>query len=128
MIRKTVPLHIDPRGYKVLVYPDQVDEVETFKESVIYKVDMRPEKQKAADNQSGTVVAVGKMAWRAFDRRAEDWEPWAKVGDRVLYTKYGGKYVKDHVTGIEYILLNDEDISAERTEEAIREVEIDVSE
>lgn len=124
--KKIVPLHIDPKGFKVLVYPDKVDNVEKFENSVIEKVDLRPERQKVAEEQSGTIVAIGAMAWKAFDRGAPDWTPWAEVGDKVLFTKYGGKWVKDHITGVEYILLNDEDISAIRTPYAIREVEIDV--
>lgn len=59
---------------------------------------------------TGKVVAVGNTAWKAFDGDLPDWEPWAKVGDTVIFAKYGGKFIT--VKEQTYILVNDEDIQA----------------
>ena len=52
------------------------------------------------------------MAWKAFDRADPHWKPWANVGDTVIYTKYGGKFVTDPDTKERYVVLNDEDVTA----------------
>ena len=36
--------------------------------------------------------------------------PWAKVGDHVMYSRYGGKRIEDPETGKEVILLDDGDV------------------
>lgn len=64
---------------------------------------------------TGKVVAVGDTAWRAFDGDDPNWKPWAKVGDVVIFAKYGGKFIT--VKGKTYILVNDEDIQAVLAEE-----------
>ncbi len=67
------------------------------------------ERSKAA-TITGKVVAVGATAWRAFDGNDKEWKPWAKVGDIVIFAKFGGKFIT--VKGKTYILVNDEDIQA----------------
>ena len=67
------------------------------------------EKQEPLATTTGTVVSIGPNAWKAFDP-GPDWAPWAEVGDRVMYAKYGGKVVKDPDTNEEFVVLNDEDI------------------
>lgn len=62
------------------------------------------EREKAATTV-GRIISIGKNAWKAFD----DGEPWAKVGDKVYFAKYGGKWVKDE-DGKEYVCVNDEDV------------------
>lgn len=62
----------------------------------------------------GVVVAIGPDAWKAF-RQVDDTgklvngQPWAKLGDRVTYSKNAGKRVKD-AYGNEFVVMNDEDI------------------
>jgi co-chaperonin GroES (HSP10) len=73
----------------------QMDVGETFK------------REKAA-TVVGEVVAIGKMAWKAFDGDSHDWEPWCKVGDIVYFAKYGGKFIT--VNEEDFIIVNDEDI------------------
>lgn len=60
---------------------------------------------------TGTVVAVGPQAWKAFGPNFTG-EPWAKVGDRIMYSKYSGNVIFDPETDIEYKIMNDEDITA----------------
>ena len=59
---------------------------------------------------TGKVVAIGPTAWKAFDGQMDDWKPWCAVGDKVVFAKYGGKFItiKDKV----YLIVNDEDIQA----------------
>lgn len=83
-------------GYRVIVEPE--NEEKTTEGGIII-----PSKERA-EQEIGRVVAVGPDAW--YDYK----EPWAKVGDRCLYSKYGGKIVDSPENGIRYRVLNDEDI------------------
>lgn len=92
-----------PAGHRVLV---RVDEIEKKTAGGIVLPDAIADKHTEA-NIFGTIVAVGANAWKAFD----DGEPWAKVGDRVAFAKYGGFVIEDPDTKERFRLLNDEDIS-----------------
>lgn len=39
--------------------------------------------------EHGEIVAIGPTAWKAYD----DGQPWANIGDKVYFSKYGGKIV-----------------------------------
>lgn len=91
---------ITPAGHRVLLRPDSVEEKTAG--GIILASSTRERDQQAT--MRGEVVAVGENAWKAFD----DGKPWANVGDRVIYRKYGGEIVKDG--DIEYRVVNDEDI------------------
>jgi len=62
----------------------------------------------------GTIVAVGKNAWKAFD----DGEAWAKVGDSVYFKRHVSDRVEDKEDIGEdgkpqaYFLMSDENILA----------------
>lgn len=93
---------ITPAGHRVLVKPDPLEE--KSKGGILLPNDERKEKAQIV----GTVIAIGKTAWKAFD----DGEPWCKVGDKVYFAQYGGYLVRDTETDEEFRLLNDEDICA----------------
>lgn len=57
--------------------------------------------------QEGEVIAVGEG--KLLDN-GERVAPQVKVGDRVLYAKYGGTEVK--VGGVDYLILRESDILA----------------
>jgi co-chaperonin GroES (HSP10) len=63
----------------------------------------RRREQGAVD--TGTVLAVGPTAFKDFGM---DQSP-IKVGDTIVYAKYGGKNVVDPDDGETYVILNDED-------------------
>lgn len=90
-----------PAGHRVVVDPDDPPE----KIGSLY-VPTWVKENRAIENVFGTLVAIGPTAWKAFD----DGEPWAKVGDRVVISKYGGVFLDDPKTGRKLRLLNDEDI------------------
>ena len=94
---------IKPCSYHVLVRPDTVAE----RQGVLYLPQTTREREQFAQ-VFGEIVAIGPTAWKAFDSG----EPWAKIGDRVSYAKYGGALLKDPETGEHYRLLLDKDIVA----------------
>lgn len=104
-------VNIFPKGYRVLVVPDQVEE--TYGEMKIQVV--TDKKIAKASIIKGTVVAVGELAFKGFK---EGSDPWCSVGDRVLYSQYAGKFLEDPITEEEYVILNDEDIIATIREKA----------
>ena len=93
----------EPAGHRILVRPDEPpDKIGSF------YVPSWVKDNRAIENIIGTVVAVGMTSWKAFD----EGKPWAKVGDRVAFAKYGGFILEDEKTLEKVRVLNDEDIVA----------------
>lgn len=91
-----------PAGHRVLVKPDVVET--TTKSGIVIKLE---NKDRADEAQvTGTIVEVGPQAWKDFS----DGAAWAKVGDRVLFAKFGGYQIT--IKGEKYRVMNDEDITA----------------
>ena len=90
-------------AHRILVVPDAVEE--TSAGGIIIATDQKIE-MNAQDR--GTIIHIGEDAWAAFSTK----QPFAglKVGDRVGYARYAGKWVKHPVTKQEVVALNDEDI------------------
>lgn len=105
-------MRLEALGWSVLVKMDPVTE----KLDWGFELTMTPEEKRRheASQMSGEIVAVGPLAWKTDNFRTVDGkpcEPWAKIGDRVYYSKFGGKFVKDpDDETIQYVLLLDEDI------------------
>jgi chaperonin GroES len=89
---------IEPLEDRVVVKPGEEEETTV---SGIVIPDTAKEKP-----QEGEVVAVGPGRFEDGNRVPMD----VKVGDRVLYSKYGGTEVK--VEGEEYLVLSARDILA----------------
>ncbi|MCW2726697.1 MAG: chaperonin Cpn10 [Frankiales bacterium] len=79
----------------------QASEAETTTASGLVIPDTAKEKP-----QEGTVLAVGPGRWEDGNRVPLD----VKVGDKVLYSKYGGTEVK--YNGEEYLVLSARDVLA----------------
>jgi chaperonin GroES len=93
-------VNIKPLEDRVVV---QANEAETTTASGIVIPDTAKEKP-----QEGTVIAVGAGRW---DEDGEKRIPLdVKVGDTVLYSKYGGTEVK--YAGEEYLILSARDLLA----------------
>jgi len=92
---------IQPEGVKILVLPDAVQEKTN---GGIYLPETVKDGEQRAVNQ-GEIVAIGPAADVAFGVGDK-----LKVGDRVIFAKYGGFPVRD--MDIDYRVLNDEDIIA----------------
>lgn len=96
-------LGIKPAGYRLVVLPDDIEEVS---EGGIYL--MPDEKLEKAAQTVGTLIAVGDQAWKDVS----DGSPWASAGDRIMYARHAGKNIIDPSTGINYIVINDQDLTA----------------
>lgn len=117
-----------PKGNRVLIKPDQLEET-TAGGIVIPETD-RDRHQLA--QITGTLIDVGPDAWmheteetyRLIDgeyrlmeiKRVGYSEPFAAVGDRVSFARYGG-HPATGADGEEYRLLNDKDITTVVSEE-----------
>ena len=94
---------LKPVGFCVLVRPDAPKE--KLKNELIELPDAVTDKWRI-EVDSGELIAVGNMAWKGI----VDGTPWAKVGDHVVYAKYGGKVMEDPETKEKFILLQDKDV------------------
>ena len=92
-------MKLSPLGDRVVV---KAVEAEEKTKSGIVLPDTAKEK-----SQEGEVIAVG--AGRFLDNGTR-LAPEVKVGDRVIYSKYGGTDIKQD--GVEYLILNERDILA----------------
>jgi co-chaperonin GroES (HSP10) len=100
---------IKPLGHRLLVKPEKLEEVDEVRKRAIAAgliLETKDREQAAVDQ--GIVIDIGSTAWKAFD----DGEPWASIGDRVVYSRYGGKVIKDPDTQEDFVILNDEDVIA----------------
>ncbi len=101
-------------GFRLIVKPDEV-ELKTASGIVI----ATNEKMERNATDKGTVLDIGPEAFRSYNRTAgfQNYVPWCKVGDKITYAKYAGKWVK---TGIikddgkeeELLIINDEDVTS----------------
>jgi len=90
---------LEPRGVAVLIQtyePERKGALIEIPDSVRGKMDM-------VDSRA-TVIAVGPQAWY------DEGSPRARVGERVLVTKYAGFMAKGPRDGKMYRLVNDRDI------------------
>ncbi len=80
------PVELDKKTASGIVLPDTHDE----------------------KSQKGKVIAVGGPAWRD----GKEVKPEFRVGDLVIYKKWGGDEVKFGISGDEYIFVKFEDVMA----------------
>lgn len=66
----------------------------------------KDERKQAIDSDKGEVFMIGPEAWKPFGCKI----PPVKIGDQVIYSKYGAKVIKDDETDELYIICNDEDV------------------
>ncbi len=102
---------IIPAGHRVLVRQekyDEHDEVFAKAKSVGIEIVKDREVRYQASVDKGVVVSIGSTAWKDFGQ-----EPWAQVGDVVVFAKNAGKTIEDpEDKETPYVVLNDEDIVA----------------
>lgn len=98
---------LTPIEFKILVLPDLIAD----KIGSLYIPDQKKERDQFAQFK-GTLIATGG---RAFE---DCGEPSPQVGDRIYFARYAGKPV-DGADGKSYRLINDRDVSAVVTDEAV---------
>lgn len=91
-------MKLKPLGDKIVVKP--IEKEEKTKSGIVLP-DTAKEKP-----QEGEVVAVGPGKYEKGERAPMD----LKVGDRVIYSKYGGTEVK--IEGEEYLILSQSEVLA----------------
>jgi co-chaperonin GroES (HSP10) len=94
---------LKPLGFTVLVRADAPKE--QLRAETIHIPDSVLDRQRI-EITTGTILAVGPKAWMDL----ADGQPWANIGDHVVYAKHGGKIIEDPETKEKLILLNDKDI------------------
>lgn len=100
-------------GHRILIKPEEVEVVS--KGGIIVVASEYEAKLEKAGIERGTIVAIGDTCWKAFEigpHGEHIGKPWAKVGDQVFFSKYGGAYTVDPATGEEYLIIADEDVRA----------------
>jgi len=93
---------IHPKGHRVLILPDPVEEV--TQSGIIVSVGVERDRERLAQLK-GTIVELGNTAW------SDQPEPWAQVGDHVIFGKYSG-LIYDGNDEKEYRIINDLDVVA----------------
>lgn len=63
-----------------------------------------------AKTEVGTILQVGEDAWKTMYVNKYQCKPWAKVGDRVIFARHGGKYIYNPDDNKQYLIINCEDI------------------
>lgn len=112
---------IEPRGNKILVKPDQIEEVTAG--GIVLPQQVKDRHQLSACY--GDVIAVGSDcgqhtvsttkrlidgAWKDVERTTVGYaEPQASPGDRISFSMYAG-ITQTGEDGVEYKLINDEDV------------------
>lgn len=100
---------IIPVLHRILIKQDKLEE--TNKDYVraraagIVIPDHEDNKRAQAGVDTGTILAIGETAYRDFGTT-----PPIKVGDRIAYARFSGKFITDPEDNEEYVALNDEDI------------------
>ena len=81
-------------GHKLLIKPNLIEDKikEGALEGFTYQGDEH--KREKAGTETGTILSIGPMAWRAYDGDQDDWKPWAKVGDEVYFARHAGRFIE----------------------------------
>lgn len=100
-------MSIEVVTFRILVKPDNVEEKEykTTIKGFVVAGEEKERKQQAVD--SGKVVAMGPVPFKAYDTPNP-----LTVGDTIVYAKFAGKEVADPETGEKFVVINDEDVVA----------------
>jgi co-chaperonin GroES (HSP10) len=89
-------------GNRIIVKPEKVEDCKVTDAGVkLYFAQQTIAAERGAMDR-GTVVAVGEFAWDDYAG------PWAKVGDKVMWPKYGGRHVE--IDDEDYWILNCADV------------------
>lgn len=99
-------------GHRILVKPYKQIDVDPIKKQhaeFLATLTIAGNENLKREDQSvdkGIVLQVGNTAWLEFGNG----EPWCKIGDEIIFAKFGGKFITED--GTDYVILNDEDVVA----------------
>ena len=97
-------------GYRLLIKPDEVETSHEVKGTDIKIAIAVDEKLYKATMSTGIVIDIGPLAWVDYNKNSVLKNPWVKIGDKILYSRYGGKLIQDPETKEEFIILDDGDV------------------
>jgi co-chaperonin GroES (HSP10) len=97
-------------GYRLLIKPDEVETSHEVKGTDIKIAIAVDEKLYKATMSVGTIVDIGPLAWIDYNKNSMLKKPWAEIGDKILYSRYGGKLIQDPETKEEFVILDDGDV------------------
>ena len=100
---------IEPLLHRILIKTDVLEDIDDdFKRAkaagIVFDFANERDREQAAVD-TGTIVAMGPSVFKDFGV-----ENTLKIGDRVVYARYGGKAVTDPETKVKYVTVNDEDL------------------
>ena len=110
-------------GFKCLVLPDPIiNEKEVKTESgLIVKLALSVDERLERGAQvRGTIVDIGEDFAAAYKPKTPFWG--LKVGDKIWYARYAGKWVTDKENNRDLLVLNDEDICVQDVVEETEDV------
>lgn len=93
-------------GCRILVKPFNAEELDprlASAKAVGIVFQDKTERQTQAHAEKGTILEIGPKA-------NPDYMEGAKVGDTIGFTKFGGKFVKEHEDDVDLLIINDEDV------------------
>jgi co-chaperonin GroES (HSP10) len=110
MTKKTLPksedIGIKVCGDRILVLVDEIEDEITTEFGLVIPQTGDDKKREIAGQNVGRLVKTGSLAWNDMP------EPYAEVGDHVVYGKYAGTNIYDAWTDKTYKMLVDTDINA----------------
>lgn len=99
---------IIPVLHRLLIKPNKLEDInEDIKRArkIGLEIPLDNAQRAQASVDQGVVLDIGDTAFRDFGSESP-----VKIGDRIAYAKFAGKFIKDSTTGDELLLLNDEDV------------------
>jgi co-chaperonin GroES (HSP10) len=105
-------MKFEVRGHRLLIKPLEIKDEEVSTGGIVIPKKSEDLKRERKGSEQGEVLQVGSTCWKGgmFSSSDESWEPWCKVGDKIFFAKYSGKFVVDTDTQEEFLVINDEDV------------------
>ena len=98
-------------GHKLLIKPNLIEDEIKSGALAGFQYHGDEHKREKAGTETGTIIGIGPMAWRAYDGEQKDWRPWAKVGDEVYFARHAGRFIELD-GGVWVLVVLDDDIMA----------------
>lgn len=97
-------------GFYVLVKPEKVEEVSEA--GIVLHASEYHKRLEQNAIYVGEIVAIGESAWYDYTHKygKRVFKDWACIGDRILYTKHGGRIVEIPDNEEQYVVVRDGDI------------------
>lgn len=103
-------------GYRLVIKPDDLEEYTKGGIALVHS------KYEDTAVQTGTILSIGDYAWRAFDTTESGKPcglPWAKTGDRIVFSKYAARFFQYDEDSERVAFINDQDVIAVLPQEEV---------